>query len=828
MFDYKPASFYTSFFREHPGFIVKEEFQESKDEEDKDLYVGYVEVLNTIHPLVLRVEIPKSFPHQHLVFRTKSLSGYPHLIFNGKIQHGSWFCLNTPFAETAEEQLEIEVFRLKEWIRHQMREDLPAHIEDDEVANALKKANAYGWENIDEVNEFHENAALTFVGDFCNDVERFKKGDKLGFLHCINTHDGRYYAFADKKFATSELPYVIVDELPKCLDTNQEFFELANQYGWDETVYKHLLPKFNISKSWGRNHSTSIKFLSKKTLEESLEILEATKKALSVDEAILSGSKGYHVPYNSSVSNEHGSIKLSTEQKEKALEQLKVIEDSIRKNNGYNPFEGMDLDSSVKPYDEMTDVELEEEYERQAREDYYIYFYPYEYHYFAIGIIEEENISWYIFQTYLSSTKYDIIIIDLGLENLSLSKMVSCPLRRLAPQIISKELFWGRGSLSANFQGQKIALVGLGAIGSQVAETLARSGVTAISLWDNDIVEPGNLCRSVYMLSDIGESKTASIKNRILSINPFVKINEIKDKGYWLTHKVNDTTFVGGSFYDSINYANQEQSMSWIKDHDIIFDCTGSNEILHFLSYAVPDTTIISLCITNHSNDLVCITNKNGNPFELRKAYLSRIEQDTKNFYLEGSGCYAPTFLAKNCDIASLVNLAIREINKAFEYNDTPCSMILSHNKRGILIDRIESYKVVGYEIYMNIPSEVILDAEEMDDAADGNIGFILGCYSRDGKQIMVTHIVDALNARDILTDAFNTSKGIIDYIGDYTYSGEQPNTYSESVLETLTAKAEDESINTNNPLLAVRNPDGTVSFFLYINNELVPLIPQV
>ena len=48
------------------------------------------------------------------------------------------------------------------------------------------------------------------------------------------------------------------------------------------------------------------------------------------------------------------------------------------------------------------------------------------------------------------------------------------------------------------------------------------------------------------------------------------------------------------------------------------------------------------------------------------------------------------------------------------------------------------------------------------------------------------------------LEDAFKTSKGIIDYIGDYRYSGEQPNTYTDNDIETLAAKAEDESINTN------------------------------
>jgi hypothetical protein len=194
---------------------------------------------------------------------------------------------------------------------------------------------------------------------------------------------------------------------------------------------------------------------------------------------------------------------------------------------------------------------------------------------------------------------------------------------------------------------------------------------------------------------------------------------------------------------------------------------------------------------------------------------------------LEGSGCYSPTFLARNCDISSLVNLAIREINDAIDKGEVPSTLVLSHNRRGVLIDRLENYKVEGYDIWMTIPTEALLDAEEMDDAANGEIGYILGAYSRDGKLIMVTHIVEAKNARDVLEDAFKTSKGIIDYIGDYRYSGEQPNTYTDKAVETLSAKANDENINTNNPLLAVRNPDRTVSFFLYINNGLVPFVKR-
>ena len=100
MIEYKNATFYTEFFKSIDGFSVIEDFCTSEDKRDENLYVGRIEVLNTVHPLNIRVEIPFTFPHNKLVFRTNSLSGYPHLIHSGKTHIGDWFCLNTPFAET--------------------------------------------------------------------------------------------------------------------------------------------------------------------------------------------------------------------------------------------------------------------------------------------------------------------------------------------------------------------------------------------------------------------------------------------------------------------------------------------------------------------------------------------------------------------------------------------------------------------------------------------------------------------------------------------------------------------------------------------------------
>lgn len=826
MFDYKEASFYTSYFKNRPDFRVIEEFRESEDKEEKNCYVGRIEVLNTIHPLELRVEIPKSFPHQKLTFRTKSLFGYPHLINNPRKdskaeKYGGWFCLNTPFAETTENQLEQEILRLKEWISRQMRPELEAIIEDDNVRKALAFESAYSWENSDELSEYHGDAILTFVGDFSNDLEYFKK--EMGTIHCIKTPDKRFYALQNKELTNFELPYIIVDEAPRSVDAYRDFVLLKNQYDWDEKVCEHLLPTFKLHKNWVIDPSFSLYSgrKSKFTLEESLSALNKVKEELAKDESYLPAHRG-----NSWQNNEDTPTKVLPQLKETLKDGIQDIEEKVKNNNGFDPWGSFHV--PVKDFDEMTPEEQEEESYRQWEEEQAIEVYPYEFHYFALGIKESSKTTWLIYYTNRNAGQYDFISFDLGIRELRVKRLLSYPLLLQIAQIVDNTMFFGRGIFSRQLRSMKIGLVGLGALGSMLAESLVRSGVTVLGLWDNDIVEPGNICRSTYQLSDLGESKVNALKKKLLAINPFVKAQEIKDNGYWYQHdNVNVYTYEGGSFYGNINYSNQEDSVKQIRDFDLIIDCSGSNELLHFISYAVPETDIVSLCITNHSSNLLCISSRDGNPFELRKSYLSRIEQDTKNFYLEGSGCYSPTFLATNSDIASLVNLFVRELNQRIDSDEVLHSVIWSHDSRGVLADRLETYKLEGYDIRMVISSETIYDGEDMVDDADEPIGYLLGSYSRDGQLIMVTHMIDAYNAKALLEDAFRTSKGIIDYIGDYAYSTEMEGTYSQSSLELIACKAADKSINTCNPMLAVRNPNRTISFFLYINNELVPFVKE-
>ncbi|SES86403.1 tRNA cyclic N6-threonylcarbamoyladenosine(37) synthase TcdA [Thalassotalea agarivorans] len=75
-----------------------------------------------------------------------------------------------------------------------------------------------------------------------------------------------------------------------------------------------------------------------------------------------------------------------------------------------------------------------------------------------------------------------------------------------------------------------VMVIGIGGVGSWVAESLARTGIGHISLVDLDDVCITNTNRQIHALNDtIGESKVALMAQRIKQINPACQVSEIED-----------------------------------------------------------------------------------------------------------------------------------------------------------------------------------------------------------------------------------------------------------------------------------------------------------
>jgi tRNA A37 threonylcarbamoyladenosine dehydratase len=81
-----------------------------------------------------------------------------------------------------------------------------------------------------------------------------------------------------------------------------------------------------------------------------------------------------------------------------------------------------------------------------------------------------------------------------------------------------------------HIQQAHFCVIGIGGVGSWVAEALARNGIGQITLIDLDDICITNTNRQIHALADtIGESKVEVMSARIKQINPECIVNEVED-----------------------------------------------------------------------------------------------------------------------------------------------------------------------------------------------------------------------------------------------------------------------------------------------------------
>ena len=107
----------------------------------------------------------------------------------------------------------------------------------------------------------------------------------------------------------------------------------------------------------------------------------------------------------------------------------------------------------------------------------------------------------------------------------------------------------GREGL-ASLAAARVAIFGIGGVGSYVAEGLARAGVGHLVLVDNDEISLTNINRQLHSLtSTVGKQKTAVMRERILDINPAAEVNVIHS--FYLPDNA-DSFFMANMPYDYV------------------------------------------------------------------------------------------------------------------------------------------------------------------------------------------------------------------------------------------------------------------------------------
>jgi tRNA threonylcarbamoyladenosine dehydratase len=92
------------------------------------------------------------------------------------------------------------------------------------------------------------------------------------------------------------------------------------------------------------------------------------------------------------------------------------------------------------------------------------------------------------------------------------------------------ELLLGRETLS-RLKQKKVLVFGIGGVGGFVTEALARTGIGTIGIVDYDTIDITNINRQIIAYhSTVGRLKTEVMKERIVDINPTIKVQAFGER----------------------------------------------------------------------------------------------------------------------------------------------------------------------------------------------------------------------------------------------------------------------------------------------------------
>ena len=101
---------------------------------------------------------------------------------------------------------------------------------------------------------------------------------------------------------------------------------------------------------------------------------------------------------------------------------------------------------------------------------------------------------------------------------------------KMSNQFTRTEILIGKDGIE-KLQKAKVAIFGIGGVGSFVVEALVRSGIGSITLVDNDVIDITNINRQIHSnMNNIGKAKVDEMKKRILEINPDLNVETYNPK----------------------------------------------------------------------------------------------------------------------------------------------------------------------------------------------------------------------------------------------------------------------------------------------------------
>jgi hypothetical protein len=206
----------------------------------------------------------------------------------------------------------------------------------------------------------------------------------------------------------------------------------------------------------------------------------------------------------------------------------------------------------------------------------------------------------------------------------------------------------------------KVLMIGAGSLGSQVAETLARSGITQIDVQDRDILSAGNLCRHSLDLTDIGRYKAEALVDRLNRVQP-----DMRSKAA------------------SSAFPERLPADPPYDEYDAILDCSGENSVLRAMGRIDwrREKLFISLSMTWAAEGLLTWVSSGtalaaAEVIDRFSTLIGSLGQSARRAeVMEGIGCWHPVFPANPADVQLWSGIGARVVLSALASRSDACGM---------------------------------------------------------------------------------------------------------------------------------------------------------
>lgn len=221
----------------------------------------------------------------------------------------------------------------------------------------------------------------------------------------------------------------------------------------------------------------------------------------------------------------------------------------------------------------------------------------------------------------------------------------------------------------------RIAIIGVGSLGSLVADCLVRGGATDLCVFDSDRFEMGNVTRHLLRSGDVGARKAIAVATALNATSPTAAAES-------------------GEKID-------KDSAAALRKFDIIIDCSSSSKVRSILD-GLKGGQRLFVCSFGYAAERVYVSASLLGSFsseEYGKTFEGLMREDAEEIKeeglpWEGTGCWSPIFPARHSDVSRAASLVVDCIDRITERRKAKANYayVTKRDEDGFLlgIDRME------------------------------------------------------------------------------------------------------------------------------------------